>query len=207
MTMRKLLLAVLFLSLVPATNAQALVPATGARTDRGILTDHLATVDTSEVWENGSQGHAFVRVGWPAVDYTVHIHWIGILYDDAGDVLINGRDYDIEWENRPLQMQPAVEEFHLRGLQRARFRFVQPDTACMDYFDDCIHTVVLHVRWRGFGPVTTVDQRNPTTGVGLVGYHRAAAVRGELTIDGMRVPGGDLDLGTGDLFRQRYFGP
>lgn len=205
--MRKLLLTALFLSLVPATNAQALTPAPEVRAERGILTDHLATLDTREVWENGSYGNAFVRIGWPAGDYTVHILWEGVLYDDAGDVLINGRLYDIEWENHPLELQPAVEEFRLRGLQRARFRFVHPDTACMDYWEDCVHTVILHVRWRGYGPVITEDTRDPVTGVGRVTSSRAARMRGEFTVDGMRVPGGDLDLGTGSLYRERWFGP
>jgi hypothetical protein len=226
--MRKSLLGLLLLALLPAGNVHALAPArdpqadqgltierdarslvrgSDAQGDRGVLVDHFASVRTSEAWEDGSEGRLFVRIAWPAVDYTVHIHWIGILYDDAGNVLINGRDYDIEWEDHPTELQPFVEEFRLRGLRRARLRFVHPNTACMDHFEDCVHSVVLHVRWRGYGPVATVDDRDPVTGVGSVSYRRAARVRGEFTVDGMRVPGGDIDLGTGDLFRSRYFGP
>lgn len=204
--MRRLLLAVLFLSLVPATNAQAVVPATAAQADKGYLSDRLATLGTNEVWENGSEGHAFVRIGWPAVDYTVHIMWEGVLYDDAGNLLLKGQGYDIEYEDHPMELQPFVEEFRLRGLERARFRFVHRNTACMDYWEDCVHTVVLHARWRGIGPVTKTDYRDPNTGVGSVHYRRSARVRGELTIDGLRVPGGDLDLGTGDFIKIRYFG-
>ena len=136
-----------------------------SKPERGV-TDHLATLDTSEVWENGSRGTAFVRIGWPAGDYTVHIMWEGVLVrrrrtcarSTVRSTTSNGKS--IRW-NCSQPWRSSVCE----ASKRARLRFVHADTACMDYWEDCVHTVVLHVRWRGVGPVTTTDYRDPITGV------------------------------------------
>ncbi len=199
MRSRRLILLALLLALVPATNAQA----TQTRADAGVISDHLATASTpDEVWENGSHGSPFVRIGWPVHDLSLHLDWLGTLYDDAGNVLFH--EYDLHWENDPTVLT-AVEKFKLRGLKKARLRWVQAN-ACLEY-PDCDHTVVIDVRWKGYGPVTTYDGRDPITGEGYVHYRRAATVKGEWTVDAMTVPGGDFDLGTGDLFLERCLGP
>jgi hypothetical protein len=197
--MRKVLLLAALLALVPATASHA----ADAPTDGGVISDHLATASTpDEVWENGSRGSAFVRIGWPVHDLSLHLHWLGTLYDDAGNLL--SQEYDIHWESDPT-LPTAVEKFELRGLKKARLRWASTN-ACLEY-PDCDHTVVIDVRWKGYGPVTTYDGRDPITGDGYVLSTRAARVKGEWTVDGMTVPGGDFDLGTGDLLQERCFGP
>ena len=201
--MRKLIFAALFLALVPASNVQA----TEAQVDEGLLVNHLAAVSTpGEVWENGSRGYTFVRIGWPPADHlTVSLYWFGTVYDDAGNVLIGLGEYEIEIEDLDPASIPAVEKLDLRGLEKNRLRWVHPD-ACIWGAGCMRHTVAIDIRWKGYGPVTRIDRRDPVTGDGYVSYHRAASVKGEFTIDGMTVPGGDLDLGTGILSEERCFG-
>jgi hypothetical protein len=143
------LISTLTLMLAPATNAHAFAQSTESQVNSELI-DHYAIVATpTEVWENGSRGGASIRVGYPADDLTLRLRWGGIVYDDAGNELVRGSEYDVHAEVDPALF---VEKFRLHGLKTARFRWVQLD-ACTVWGRGCIesHTVIFDVRWKGYG--------------------------------------------------------
>ncbi len=99
-----------------------------------------------------------------------------------------------EWSGT-IAFDGAPVEYHQRRLAKARFRMTQETCIESDdlvYPDGC-GTLEVRARWIGYGP------RTVTTETSYGSITRSAHVFGHITFNGVRYPGSDLSLGTGQL--------